>query len=458
MAKKTKILSVVLGGQAVLLASYAGYLYYNPETKGVSRQNIEESIAQAYIQELMQEDVQTETQIKTQSKTEFGMEPLKKNQELDLLKELEAEFSFETKLEEGDLEETTQWSDLNYYIRDGITYTPEYAMGELLGVLEVEHAGIRRGVYGGSWEAIAHDLDIWMVTAARPDYEIGKTHFAIYGHNHTVQDLSFNRLKDVIPGDVFTYTTDQGVFIYDVTRFFADWREVVTRDYVDNFSISADKCYLISCGRNEYRYKDIVVEGTLRCMVDLARYEKASSYYKYEYDPEMTEPSTIELLSPIKESLKDGETSTVMTEEVSIDEETSIAVNATYIEVFCTAEGKLSAQCLNEAGKLIPCEMALFDSNGLMVVSWKQPEKDTPNVDLLDDSDYIVGVVNLDTSDFKLPEEYVFQYHNGSIEKQALYQEDSLDKNGAPIWIKHLFWGMAGIFLFLLVYLFIPQK
>ena len=449
-----------MGVGGVFLAGYAGYLYYNPESKGVNRQNIEESIAQAYIQELLQAETQTETQIETQSQTKFDTEPLKKNRAIDLSEEPETEFPFEAKLEEADLEETTQWNDLNYYARNGITDTPEYAMGELLGVLEIDHAGIRRGVYGGSWEAIEHDLDIWMTTAARPDYEIGKTHFAIYGHNHTVQDLSFNRLKDVVPGDVFTYTTDQGVFIYDVTRFFADWREFVTRDYVDNFSLSADKCYIISCGRNEYRYKDIVVEGTLRCVIDLTEYAKASSYYKYEYDPETAEPLTDVLLSSIEESSADEKISTVIETKVSTDEESksSIAVKATYINVSCTAEGKLSAQCLDETGERIPCEMALFDSDGLMVVSWKQPEEVMPDTDLLGDSDYIVGVVNFDTFDFELPEEYVFRYHNGSIEKQALDQEDNLDKNGVPIWIKPLFWGMAGVLLFLLAFLFVSKK
>ncbi len=455
MAKKETILSAVLGVGAVFLAGYAGYLYYNPESEGVNRQNREESIAQAYIQELLQENMQTETQ----SQMKIDLDTLKEDPTLDRLEEsLENGSSSEVEFEEADLEETTQWSDPNYYSRDGITYTPEYAMGELLGVLEVDRAGICRGVYGGSWEAIEHDLDIWMTTAARPDYEIGKTHFAIYGHNHTVQDLSFNRLKDVVPGDVFTYTTDQGVFIYDVTRFFADWRELVTRDYVDNFSISADKCYIISCGRNEYRYKDIVVEGTLRCVVDLADYAKASSYYKYEYDPDMTESSTIALHSSIERSSADEEISAGMEEEIAADEESSIAAKATYIDVSCTAEGKLSAQCLNEIGERISCEMALFDSDGLMVVSWKQSEEAMPDIDLLDDSDYVVGVVNLDTSGFELPEESVFRYHNGSIEKQAFDQEDNFDKNGAPIWANTLFFCMTGLLLFLLVLLLVPKK
>ena len=464
MAKKDKMISAVLGVGAVFLAGYAGYRYCNPEASGVERQNVEESLAQAYIEALLQDEMQMTTQIDT----EADGENFERDSTVDLSEEAsESVFEDELELEETEWEETTQWSDSNYYIRDGITYTPEYAMGELLGVLEIDHAGIRRGVYGGSWEAIEHDLDIWMTTVARPDYEIGKTHFAIYGHNHTVQDLSFNRLKDVVLGDVFTYTTDQGVFIYDVTRFLADWRELVTRDYVDNFSISADKCYIISCGRNEYRYKDIVVEGTLRCVIDLNEYARQPYYYKYEYkyeENEVDESSTISLYSPDEETeafSKKTEKSSKMA-EASLCEEKEESVSAeqkrTMIEVFCTENGKISARCIDNDGTSIPCEMALFDSDGLMVTRWEQPEESMPDVELIDDFDYVIGIINLKTADATMPEDYIFQYHSGSIDRQELYQADDFDRNGAPRWAGPLFYGMAGLFLLLLAFLLFLKK
>lgn len=162
--------------------------------------------------------------------------------------------------------------DPNYYERDGITYTPEYAQGYLAFVLEVPTAGIKRGVYGGTWEEIYYDLDIWMVTLARPDYELGNTHLCIYGHNHTAQNLSFNNLAQVQVGDEFYLYAESGYYRYEVTGFFADWRSNITQNYVDNFSISSDKCYILTCGRNEYRYKDIVVEGTLAEHLTLKEY------------------------------------------------------------------------------------------------------------------------------------------------------------------------------------------
>ena len=272
--------SVIFGIAAVLVAGYACRLYKNPEADARKRQQVEESIARSYLEQLKKDDAaKSDGSRNVLNETESEESETKGSDSRDTC--LFGTFASES-LEEETM--TPRWDDKNYYVRDGITYTPDYARGTLLGVLEVDYAGIRRGVYGGTWEDIQYDLDIWMTTAARPDYELGKTHFAIYGHNHTVQDLSFNRLKDVVVGDVFTYTTKDGVYIYDVTRFFADWREIVTKDYVDNFSLPADKCYIISCGRNEYRYKDIVVEGTLRCVVSIADYEKAPDYYKYSYD------------------------------------------------------------------------------------------------------------------------------------------------------------------------------
>ena len=464
MARRDKIISAFLGVGAACLAGYAGCLYMNPESEGVNRQNKEESLAQAYIQSLLSEKenetatltMPTESEMKIFSEEASSATALSTS---DLEKETEKTTE---KAEKTEIEETTKWADPNYYVRDGVTYTPDYAMGELLGVLEVDRAGIRRGVYGGSWEAIAHDLDIWMATEARPDYEIGKTHFAIYGHNHTVQDLSFNRLKDVVPGDVFTYTTDKGVFIYDVTRFFADWRELVTRDYVDNFSIPADKCYIISCGRNEYRYKDIVVEGTLRCIVDLTDYAEKPDYYKYEYDPEADVTTDSQLLSTkeaVESSLEESET---FVEEETSTEDTTIslkeAYKKTYIEVSCTTEGNLSAVCLDSDGKTVPCEMALFDSDGLIVTSWIQPEEEMPHADLVDGADYVVGVLSLSDTDFITPEEYVFRYHSGLVERQDLYQEDNLDENGAPGWARPLFFGMAGVLMFLLALLLFSKK
>ena len=118
-----------------------------------------------------------------------------------------------------------------------------------------------------------------MVTQARPDLELGKTHMTIYGHNHTSQNLSFNNLKDVALGDEFYIYAESGYYVYTVTDIFAEWRQTATQKYVDDFSLSSDKCYILTCGRDWWtingmstRYKDYIVEGTLKEHLTLREY------------------------------------------------------------------------------------------------------------------------------------------------------------------------------------------
>ena len=200
------------------------YFLFFSNREAFQRQEIEQSLADSYLEELYGE--------------KDSSAELEKNEE--------------------------EWEDNVWYVRDGIRYTPDYAKGFLECVLEIPSVKIRRGVYSGTWEEIQHNLDIWMVTAARPDYELGKTHYCIYGHNHTVQNLSFNRLKDVKKGELFKLTCEKGIFTYKVSEIFAWWREEVTEKLVDNFNLSANECYIITCGRGENRYKDLVVKGILQ--------------------------------------------------------------------------------------------------------------------------------------------------------------------------------------------------
>lgn len=174
----------------------------------------------------------------------------------------------ETEIEKRDVQEEN-WTDETYYERDGTVYTPEYASGYLECVLEIPAIHLRRGVYSGSWEEIRKNLDIWMVTAARPDYELGNTVYCIYGHNHPIQDLSFNRLQQMQVGDRFTLTSQTTVLEYEVTAVYGKSREETTTEIVDNFSLSPQECYLITCGRGKYRYLDFIVQGTLVRRSDL---------------------------------------------------------------------------------------------------------------------------------------------------------------------------------------------
>ena len=72
-------------------------------------------------------------------------------------------------------------------------------------------------------------------------------------------------------------------------------------------------------------------------------------------------------------------------------------------------------------------------------------------------TDYVIGVLDMDETMAQLPDDYVFVYHEGSIEQQDLYQEEELDANGAPVWVRPLFFAMMAVFL-LLIYLLLFLK
>lgn len=247
------------------------YFLFFKNRDAYERQEEEQDLADTYIDDLILKLTDPEAY-----EQRIKEEAAKKASRMAALEESEEESSAEEfpSYDFSDLD----YDDENYYMRDGIVYTPDYAKGTIECVLEVPAAGIRRGVYTGTWDDINYDLDIWMVTAARPDYVLGSTHYCIYGHNHTAQDLSFNRLKDVEVGDYFYLTAESGRYIYLVTNVFAVTRESATSDYVDNFTISNDKCYIITCGRDDgvhnYRYLDLIVEGTLEDKMTLMEYAK----------------------------------------------------------------------------------------------------------------------------------------------------------------------------------------
>ena len=292
-----KLRAVALAIAALVCGVAAVYLLFFYNKDAYERQDIEESIADDFIADLIksaieengkegEEDDDTSTirielNIEERSEKEAGIQSI--NQWRDERSEYATYKRDIWASDYGDdeyvVKQAKTYEDTNYYQRNGVTYTPDYAVGYLFCVLEYPKAGIRRGVYSGDWADIYYDLDLWMATSARPDYELGKTHMAIYGHNHTAQDLSFNNLRVASVGDEFTLYSVDGVYRYEVTRIFADWRISVSKYYVDDMNISPDVCYIITCGRDNFlvdgqssRYKDFVVEGHLKEVLSLTEY------------------------------------------------------------------------------------------------------------------------------------------------------------------------------------------
>ncbi len=163
--------------------------------------------------------------------------------------------------------------DTYYTDREGQMYRTEDAKGYLDSVLVVPKIGLKKGVYTGTWEDILYNLDIWMATVAQPSCSLGKTHYVIYGHNHTQQSLSFNRIPELQAGDVFYLVGCEGVYVYEVSRVFALSRTKTTNDIVKG-AWGVEVCHIITCGRGENRYKQLIVEGMVQEFITLAEYQQ----------------------------------------------------------------------------------------------------------------------------------------------------------------------------------------
>lgn len=384
---------------AIALAGFAIYAVLHPESAAEKRQDTEESLAASYLEAVRADNASLLETSEEHDETVSNSE--------------------ETGAGSASENTTETFTDDHYYSRGEQTYTPDYASGELLGVLEIDACQIRRGVYGGSWEDIQHDLDIWMVTEARPDYELGKTHFVIYGHNHPTQDLSFNRLKELEIGDVFTYTAGNTVWVYEVAEFIADWRDVITEDIVDNFELPADDMFIVTCGRGEYACKDIVYRGKLRGTVDITKYSEDPEYYKN--DPEAFDRT-----------------------ENEEKETESAELPGSVLTVVLNEQDQLCISCKGTDGAMVYSDIGIYDMEGLPVARIAYPEEDTVDVMLEDGATYIAGVVRMEDPFYAPPADVAFEYHKGALVNTEIHEMET-DDSGLPVFVKPLIFLLAAV-------------
>lgn len=178
---------------------------------------------------------------------------------------------------EEDEEAKITWTDDLYY--NG--WTPDYAKGYLAFVLEYPKIGLRRGVYcADTYAAIEEDFNMWMTVLYNPKMKLGETHLWIIGHNSLSQDLSFNRVRESEIGDIFYLYSYSGVYEYEVTDIFCEWRSAVNARYVTNMDIPDTVCYIATCGRDDIylpdgtstRYRDFILKGELVSHYSLTEY------------------------------------------------------------------------------------------------------------------------------------------------------------------------------------------
>lgn len=415
MSRRSKLfLLFAAAGMFVLAAA----LYYSRDTiRGILRQKQEEAVAEEYLK-LFSVDAkeygpkETEESLISQEETKESLRT--ENFEVSETKPQLSTAAEETS-EPSPAEVMTgpafrEIIDDHYYERGGVVYTPDYAQGELDCVLEIPCISLKRGVYKGNAAQIDHDLGIWLTTAAKEDMELGKTNYAIYGHNHTVQDLSFNRLKDVSVGDVFTLTKEGRAYVYRVSRIFAEWRSVGRKRYAMTTALDPSLCYIFTCGRDYWplngvstRYKDYIVEGTLEgiCDREALKNRENGPINAIEEDPEPKEQETAaaepEETTKESEELKKAEPESIWETDprirpvLSVTEVPGSSDGAVVRILITTPDGK----------PLSGSTLALLNDEGNEILSWLQ-EEDAKKL-TLSEGTYVIAVTDLDRDLYEEP-------------------------------------------------------
>ena len=356
MNKRSKIYLLLTAASAVLLA--ASFLFSLDTLKGIQRQRQEAAVIEEYLKNYSTSIQENEVR---------GMEEPPESS----VPEPEPETG-------GSPLVSSEIVDDRYYSRDGVTYTPDFAKGTLDCVLEIPSISLKRGVYTGSRAEIEYDLDIWLTTVSCPDIKLGETHYAIYGHNHLVQDLSFNRLKDVRIGDGFTLTKEDRIYAYTVTDIFADWRSSGRKKYATNMNQDPSLCFIFTCGRDHWllncqstRYKDYIVVGTLQSVYSVTEWRDK----RRDKENDLPEPKEETVTFVARNLLK------------------------TRLEVLTESSGesgvRILASQVDENGRIIPGSvLSLLDSDGKEILSWVQ--EGVPKELTLTEGTWVVAVTELD--------------------------------------------------------------
>ena len=421
------IVTILFGGISFVMVT----MILNRESDAKDRQSTEESLAEAYIESVLNASAETKETDETETEPETTVAPTEP-------------------IELPDGADPYDYEDDTYHVRDGQLWTPDYAWGKLTAVLEIPKIELRRGIYTGTFEQIMHDLDIWMTVTARPDYVLGKTQYTIYGHNYPVEDLSFNRLKELFPGDYFTITNDDGVYFYEVTDRYAEWREIVTSDIVDNLTLPKENCYLLTCGRDEMRYKDLVVVGTMKAVYSHEEWKAHSVEILAEYEAEL------------KQILEDWEKA--QEQEIREKKRFTVTVNT---------DDPKDIKIDTDADEALIGEMvfSLLDADGLTVTdesggsfSWVY-DGQTIHIKNLAPGEYVFGVTHMSadaSENYLAPEDTVLTLTETKIEKKPVSERDVIEYVEEDMPIRYWLYICGGVpilaWLICILLILIPKK
>ena len=166
---------------------------------------------------------------------------------------------------------------------------------------------MRQTVFSGTPAQIEHDLSYWLTVTGRADYILGATHYCIYAHNPTNKTVRFSYAQTDLKVDDYILLTSKGnVYFYKVIGLFPEWREQCTEKYVNNMTLDNKLLYIFTCGRDEWQYKNVVIEGYLMDQYSIAdRNENKDTYideYKKSLNPIVVEKPKEEMVMDLKQN------------------------------------------------------------------------------------------------------------------------------------------------------------
>ena len=258
-------------------------------------------------------------------------------------------------------------------------FSENNARGHVDCVLEIPSLDLRQSIFTGSVEQIEHDLRNWLPVTARADYKLGETHYCIYSHNPKNKSIRFSYAQELMKrGDYMIVTQKDRVYLYEVSNLFSEWRDKCTEKYVDNMSLKKELLYIFTCGRNEWQYKNVVVEGTLYDVYSIKDWNKNKTAY--------IEKCKREMQGKYIEQQKEG----ILMDISSVGEELVVSLKT-------------------ETNKMVTdVSIGVFNSDGYLVEGFENPikyEGTSVKIPKLEKGTYCIGLYENNT-DYQDPAEY----------------------------------------------------
>ena len=204
--------------------------------------------------------------------------------------------------------------------------------GTEFGYVTIPSIKLKQTVYDGDANTQRYNLSNWHWVTSRSGYKIGETQICIYFHNYDTYTTSANGVKNLNIGEYFTFTTNENVYLYRIYDKLSEWREAVLDE--------PDTIYLVTCGRGEFRYKDLVVVGKMEAVYTLEEWE--TEKYKITYNEQ----------AAVEEEPKE-------TEETLLNTSLSVEYSDEYYII----------SVKDNMGNIVPgFKLGLFDKEGIVAI------------------------------------------------------------------------------------------